>query len=401
MPTTASAPAKLILMGEHAAVYGRPALVAAVDLRLTVRLRDHDGPGVRLSVPDLGVDESLSWSAVLATTERLRLAWERFVERPCPETYRALSPQPTDRASDDGGGPRSGAALLLATALGETSLDLAESDPAPVLVEVSSEIPAGAGLGSSAAAAVATVAAYLAHRRALAEPDRSLPLFPEVGDGSFSAADSERIRRLSLDVERRQHGTPSGIDNSTVLRGGLVRAWRSDDGLEITPVEASSPLLEQLRIVSSGRPAETTGQVVAAVAELEGKSPASFERRWDLIGELTDRFQTLLEAPEVRTAETLRLLRRAQATLEELGVVPEPVRALARAVEARGGAVKVSGAGALSGDGGGALILYHPEPAALDHLEALARLDSFHAPLGAPGARIERTIEPPIEESSQ
>jgi mevalonate kinase len=386
LSTIASAPAKLILMGEHAAVYGRPALVAAVDLRLTVRASDDDGPGLRLSVPRLGVDESMSFEAVRATTERLRAAWARYMERPCPETYRALSPGGDDQPTD---GPRSGAALLLATAVGETSLDLEETEPAPVRLEVSSEIPVGAGLGSSAAAAVATVAAYLAHRGAVAGPDRSLPLFPDDTHGVFSAGDRERIRRLSLEVERRQHGNPSGIDNSTVLQGGLVRAQRGDDGVEIAPVDAASPLLERLRIVSSGRPAETTGQVVAAVAELESRSPAAFERRWDLIGELTDRFQALLEAPDVRTAETLRLLRRAQASLEELGVVPEPVRSLARAVEARGGAVKISGAGALSGDGGGALILYHPEPAALDHLEALTRLRSFHAPLGAPGARIE------------
>lgn len=383
MPTTASAPAKLILMGEHAAVYGRPALVAAVDLRLTVRLADFPGSGARLSVPGLGVDETVSWAGVRATTERLRAAWERYVERPCPETYRALSPEVR------GDGPRSGAALLLATALGETSFDLGETDPDPLHLEVSSEIPVGAGLGSSAAAAVATVAAYLAHRGALGEPARSLPLSSESCDGASSTR--ERIRRLSLEVERRQHGNPSGVDHATVLLGGLLRARRGEDGMEIAPVTAQSPLLERLRIVSSGQPAETTGQVVAAVAELESRSPAAFERRWDVLGELTDRFQALLEAPDVRTAETLRLLRRAQASLEELGVVPEPVRALARAVEARGGAVKVSGAGALSGDGGGALILYHPEPAALDHLEPLTRLESFHAPLGAPGARIEES----------
>jgi hypothetical protein len=52
------------------------------------------------------------------------------------------------------------------------------------------------------------------------------------------------------------------------------------------------------------------------------------------------------------------LIREHQACLEELGVVPEAVRAVVRRVEAEGGAAKISGAGSLAGPGAGSLLVY-------------------------------------------
>lgn len=38
--TTVSAPGKIHLMGEHAVVYGKPALLTAIDLRLSVTVKE-------------------------------------------------------------------------------------------------------------------------------------------------------------------------------------------------------------------------------------------------------------------------------------------------------------------------------------------------------------------------
>jgi len=57
----ASAPGKLILVGEHAVVYGHPALAVAVDRTTTVRLRPRSGPtGLdRPPIDDARVDAAL------------------------------------------------------------------------------------------------------------------------------------------------------------------------------------------------------------------------------------------------------------------------------------------------------------------------------------------------------
>jgi hypothetical protein len=84
----------------------------------------------------------------------------------------------------------------------------------------------------------------------------------------------------------------------------------------------------------------------------------------------------------------------AQRGLEHAGVVPPAVRELARRLEARGGAAKVSGAGALAGRGAGCLLVYHPHPATLE-LGGLLTRDSFvPVRLGAEGLRTEPTVEP-------
>ncbi|HEX2463443.1 MAG TPA: hypothetical protein VHR17_02385, partial [Thermoanaerobaculia bacterium] len=79
----------------------------------------------------------------------------------------------------------------------------------------------------------------------------------------------------------------------------------------------------------------------------------------------------------------------AQRGWERAGVVPPAVRELARRIEARGGAAKVSGAGALAGSGAGCLVIYHPHPASLDLGGLIAAKSLLPVRLGAEGLRVE------------
>ncbi|HEX7185562.1 MAG TPA: hypothetical protein VF756_27305 [Thermoanaerobaculia bacterium] len=365
-PVSVSAPGKLILMGEHAVVYGRPALVAAIDLRLTARLSASSSEGVLLDLPGLGHDEELPWQALRAYARAARESWEGYAREPASESFRKV------RGEDP--------AHVVKVALGEAAGFLESkgqtlAEPGSGLrLRVDSDLPVGSGFGSSAATAVAVTAACLAYA---------------TGSADFSYTPSD-IERLALETERRQHGLPSGVDGATVLHGGVLWARRSPaGGLEIERVAVRSPLLDRLRVYDTGTPAEPTGAVVAAVRERRDRDPAGYEELLGRMEAATGAFRGELERPEEDPDRTLHLLRDIEGCLEGIGVVPEAVRDVVRRIESQGGAAKISGAGSLSGSGAGSLLVYHPEPERIAGW-AFLRPFSFHpVRLGAPGFRQE------------
>lgn len=155
----ASAPGKVILFGEHAVVYGRPAIavpVTEVQAHADVQ-HGTPGQGMVIAAPDLG---------------------QRVVVRKAP--------------TDD---PLARIAQLALDAIG--------GDPDPDLtVTVTSTIPVARGMGSGAAVSTAIVRALAKHY------DRWFP--------------SQAVSDLVFQTELIYHGTPSGIDNSVIAFGKPV-----------------------------------------------------------------------------------------------------------------------------------------------------------------------------------
>jgi mevalonate kinase len=354
-PLTVSAPGKLILMGEHAVVYGRPALVAAIDLRLRVRLSGADPDSVVLDLPALGHSEHLSWGEVRAYAAAARERWSEYSLHSGSASFQEM------RGEDP--------AHVVKAALGEAVGLLGEPGEG-LSLRVDSDLPLGSGFGSSAATAVAVLA------------------------GAFSwlgaPLDLEQIERLALEVERRQHGHPSGVDGATILRGGVLWARRDPSGLNVERVQVRSPLLSRLRVYDTGMPPEATGAVVAAVRGRREEDPGRIEAVLDRIEAATVAFRAELEREEEDRDRALHLIREAQACLEELGVVPGEVCAAIRQIEVAGGAAKISGAGSLAGPGAGSLLVYHPDPGRLLRDCAMLKPFPYHeVHLGAPGFREE------------
>jgi mevalonate kinase len=328
----ARAPGKLILMGEHSVVYGEPALVAALGLHLTVRIepapsRTH---AVRIELPLFDHAETTDWTALRRVAEEEERKWTAFAE----------DPERTPFATIGGDGTP---ARLVRIALGEAARR-APSLPA-CRVEIAGDLPAGSGFGSSAALAVGVLSACRAF--------------------GMTMSDAE-LEAAALDVERRQHGRPSGVDAATVLRGGVLWAERTADGeLAVRPANPDPEHLARFRIAHTGVPAQSTGAIVDAVrATVEDEGPHA-RARLTRMGSTTREFRRVIEGGG-GAGDALRLIRAYHADLTALGVVPARIRALVEEVERAGGGAKISGAGARAEGaaedaGAGSLLLYHPD----------------------------------------
>lgn len=344
-----SAPGKAILIGEHAAVYGHPAILAALSLRLTATVRPKTGAGLRVELPSYGFVREASWDELATRARERRRRWSAAFENGDGSGF-----EPVRKPED-----------LALIAAGELA-DRAGSRPLPgAALRIDSAIPAGAGCGSSAATAAAVAAA--------------------LSRASGVSLDPGELRRTALAVERQQHGRPSGVDVEAVMRGGVVWCRGGSDGAgDDLPVDPAG--LSGLRLFQSGLPGETTGDMVALVRRLEKRDPL---RVRDALAEIDGATYVARDALRDGTLDRLaEALRSAERALESLGVVPDDVARTIRRVEAAGGAAKISGAGGVTG-GAGLVLVVFADPDGHRRFEPPATWQPLAAGLAAPGLRVE------------
>jgi mevalonate kinase len=254
---------------------------------------------------------------------------------------------------------------ILAVMLGTADM---EPHPAGFHLRIESTIPPGAGFGSSAALAVAVVAAC---RRAC---------------GDDIAPDD--IARLAVSIEKHQHGRASGVDVEAVLRGGVLMCRRSDGGeLAREELPPAGRPLEAFRLFHTGAPNETTGTMVGAVRRLCEREPARVGAAFETIEAATRDGRDALVRGDGDAL--VPIVRRAEAALEAIGVVPPAVLEAIRAIEADGGAAKISGAGGLTGAGAGLVLVVHPDPEWHARFAVPPGWTAHHVRLGAQGLRAE------------
>jgi len=204
----ASAPGKIILSGEHFVVHGSYSVAAAINKRVYVSVREINGK-------DQIVSNDIS----------------------------------SNLDSDDGSFP----AVKSVT---RNILSIARNRKhSPFEISISSEIPSGSGLGSSAAVSVACSAAL--------SEFLGIPL------------NKEEISNLAFKGESTVHGNPSGLDIQACQSGGLIVFKKS---FETRSIHLKDPV--RLLVVFSGRK-RSTSKLIAKVADRRTEYPNQFQRLVD------------------------------------------------------------------------------------------------------------------------
>jgi mevalonate kinase len=245
------------LFGEHAVVYGCPALAVPVtQVHADVEISDSHRAGIWIDAPDISLHAELS---TLPPTQALRAVIEAVFQ-----TFNI-------------------------------------SAPPSLNIKITSSIPVASGLGSGAAVSVALI-------RAL-----SSTVYGPLSD--------EQVNALAYDIEKLHHGTPSGIDNTVItyarpvyfVRGQPIETFQVAHSftLVIGDTGVSAPTKESVGDVRKLWEADQSRweQVFAKVGAIVGQARKAIEMgETSLLGPLMDENHALLQEMTVSSPELDRLV---------------------------------------------------------------------------------------------
>lgn len=338
----ASAPGKCIIIGEHAVVYGEPAIIAAIGKRAWVEAKKADT--VKIISRNMNARAEWTVGECIDFAVQCRSLWMKGLEsKDFSELFRKVK---------DGQNFKKVAVGMILHRIGVNQ---------GVELTTYGDIPVGSGLGSSSALAVALT-------KAITELfEKGLP--------------DDQINKISLDIEKMVHGTPSGGDNTASTYGGLIWFQKDERGRpHLEPLKDEIPYkLENFVLTFIKKPAKTTGQLVQMVRNLD---PELRDSRVKAIGEASkDMRKALREKDFPRVKQLINL---TWSNLHDLGLsIPEADDLIAKIGEI-GGAAKLCGA-----CGGGILLAYHEDKKALKKVIRDAGYQPFETELGADGVRLE------------
>ncbi|MEM2213876.1 MAG: mevalonate kinase [Candidatus Nezhaarchaeales archaeon] len=327
-----SAPGKITLFGEHAIVYGEPAIAIAINKRIRVHATKRSDDAIRVEAKDL----------VLAGFKAL------------------LTPNGSITLEGESG------KILAALSYVKRAIEIVRERygiNVGAHITITSEMPVGAGLGTSAAVAVSVIKAY----SLLAELDLN----------------NEECAELGYHVELSVQGRASRMDSTTTAIGGaLYIDPRKGKGYwAIKGVERLKGL-----VVGYVNREASTGEMIERVKKLRDSVPEVLDLVIKTIGEISRKAKSMIEAGMVEELGTLMNIN--HGLLEAIGVSTSKLSQMVYAARSAGAlGSKITGAG-----GGGCIIALAPrrEEEVIAALKAVGAA-AFKAELSNDGLKIEET----------
>ncbi len=272
MTTTCSAPGKIYLFGEHAVVYGEPAIACAVELRTRVSAKKADAVTISSGIGNTGLD---------------------FEVHPY------------------------------------VSSAIKKLDSPDVAIEITSDIPVGSGLGSSAAVTIATLAA----------------INIEFGLGY----ENEELAKMGHEIEKEVQGAASPTDTFVSTFGGVVEI----------PSRKRLNLLDCGIVIGNtnkGASPKKTAKLVKQVAQLKEEYPEMINPIIRTIGSFARQGEVLVSEKDYNSLG--KLMNVNHGLLDALGVCTMELSALVYAARNAGAyGAKLTGAG-----GGGCMVALTDSP---------------------------------------
>lgn len=384
-----SAPGKVIVFGEHAVVYGQPAMAAAISLRsyLLVTALSKSKRTVTLVFPDIGLDHTwnigeLPWGAF--AKENKKKKYHEMVTSLDPELVEAMQPHIALISPDF-----SATVRKVHQAAASSFLYLYLSLHSPVspacIYTLRSTLPIGAGLGSSSSVNVCIAAALLKQISVLSGPHEDQP--PEDVEMQI-----RRINRWAFVGEMCIHGNPSGVDNTVSAQGKAV-FFKRIDYLKPPQVVSLKSFPELPLLLVNTRHPRSTAVELAKVATMVKKYPEVSQATLNTIGQVATSAHALIASDdfdpenEDKLENLGEMFRMNHGYLVSLGVSHPKLEHIREMVDHHDiGWTKLTGAG-----GGGCaitLLKQNVEPTVLRDLERKfndAGFEQYRVTLGGDG----------------
>ena len=277
MTSIAKAPGKIIIFGEHFVVYENTAILGAINKYATVTTE-------KTNTDNILISSSLGQSSI-KKDEDVSNVEKKF--RP----FFYIAKQVIEKNNFDKG----------------------------IAIKIESDIPIGAGLGSSSACCVAAAASIL---------------------NLFNNTDEKEVLELAINAEKTIFPNTSGADCTVSVFGGIID-YQKDNGYKIIETNHEFDF-----IVVNSKKSHSTNIVVNRVNEFKNENKKIFD---DLCGEESKLIEKAIDSLQKFDLETIgKCMAQNQIFLEQLGVSNDLLLSIVKLVEKETFGAKITGAG----DGG-------------------------------------------------